>query len=239
MLLVETTTERDWCRDCGARARSNGRPRVRVQDLLVGGRPTVLVWKKREWRCRESACPAGTWREQSGEIRPRAVLTERARRRAVRRVGRDGTSVAQVARDLGAAWHTINDTVLELCEQMIDGDDRLEGVEAIGVDEHNVPRGTFDSPTVWGTAIVDLDRGRLLDVVPQPTSAAVSGWFAARGQGWCGRVRQAGLDHLRGLRHRPASGAAQRHPRRGPLPPGAAWQPGRRPAAPPRPRPHP
>lgn len=96
------------------------------------------------------------------------------------------------------SWHTVNTTVVELGGQMIAADDRLEGVRAVGVDEHNVLRGTFNSPTVGGTAIVDLDCGRLLDVVPHRTARAVSAWFFARGQDWCDRVQQAALDPYEG-----------------------------------------
>ncbi len=199
VLLVETTADRDWCRTCGVRAASKGRARVAVRDVPVGDRPVMLVWNKRIWRCEQDACPAGSWRETSSEIRPRVVLTERARRWVVRRVGRDGTAVSQLAHELGVGWHTVNDAVIELGERMIaDDDDRLEGVRAVGVDEHNVLRGTFNSPTTWGTAFVDLDRGRLLDVVENRTAAAVSAWFAARGHDWCAHIEQAALDPYEG-----------------------------------------
>lgn len=95
VLLVETTAERGWCGRCGVRARSNGRPRTTVRDLPVGGRPSVLMWKKREWRCGEPACPGGTWREHSSQIRPRAVLSERARRWASHRKPWRETSVGR------------------------------------------------------------------------------------------------------------------------------------------------
>jgi transposase len=56
--------------------------------MPITGRPTVLVWK-RIWRCEEDECDAGSWRETTDAIRPRAVLTERARAWAVRQLGRD------------------------------------------------------------------------------------------------------------------------------------------------------
>jgi transposase len=37
-------------------------------------------------------------------IAPRAVLTERARAEACRRVGKDAYAVAAVARDVGVSW---------------------------------------------------------------------------------------------------------------------------------------
>jgi transposase len=61
----------------------------------------VLLWCKRIWRCREPACGVRTWTERAAAVRPRAVLTERARAEACRRVGKDAHAVAAVARDLG------------------------------------------------------------------------------------------------------------------------------------------
>lgn len=90
VLLVETTADRVFCRECGVQAAAKGRARTLVRDVPHGDRPVVLVWWKRIWRCVEEACPAVSWRETSEAIRPRAVLTERARAWAVRRVGRDG-----------------------------------------------------------------------------------------------------------------------------------------------------
>ncbi len=55
MLLVETTTDRDFCRTRGVRAGSKGRARTIVRDVPIAGRPTVLVWKKRIWRCEQLA----------------------------------------------------------------------------------------------------------------------------------------------------------------------------------------
>ena len=77
LMLVETTASVVGCWGCGTRARSKGRRRTRVRDLLVGGRPVVLVWSKRVWRCAESACEVGSWSETSPHVRPRRVLSER------------------------------------------------------------------------------------------------------------------------------------------------------------------
>ena len=80
LMLVETTGSVMGCSGCGTRARSKGRRRTKVRDLPVGGRPVVLVWSKRVWRCPEGACEIGSWSETSPHIRPRAVLSEWARR---------------------------------------------------------------------------------------------------------------------------------------------------------------
>jgi transposase len=78
-LEVQTTVTVVGCQGCGMRAELHGRRTVRVRDLPAGGRPVVLVWRKRSWRCREEACRVRTWTESAAAVRPRAVLTERAR----------------------------------------------------------------------------------------------------------------------------------------------------------------
>jgi transposase len=106
-LEVQTTATVVGCRGCGVRAELHGRRTVRVRDLPIGGRPVVLAWRKRIWRCREEACGVRTWTERAAGVRPRAVPTERARAEACRRVGKDAHAVAAVARDLGVGWATI------------------------------------------------------------------------------------------------------------------------------------
>src|SRR4029453_6151203 len=102
-LTVQTTATVVGCAGCAVRAEAHGRRTVRVRDLPAGGRPVVLAWRKRIWRCTEPACGMRTWTEQVAAIRPRAVLPERARAEACRRVGKDAHAVAAVARISGLA----------------------------------------------------------------------------------------------------------------------------------------
>jgi hypothetical protein len=47
-------------------------------------------------------------------------------------VGKLGRTVAEVARELGCDWHTVNDTVLAYGEALVDDDpDRIGGVTAL------------------------------------------------------------------------------------------------------------
>jgi putative transposase len=80
---------------------------ARERLAQVADQLRVLAWRKRIWRCAEPACGVRTWTEQTEVIRPRVVLTERARAEACRRVGKDAHAVAAVARDLGVGWATI------------------------------------------------------------------------------------------------------------------------------------
>ena len=78
-ILVETTVSVMGCPGCGTRATGHGRRRVAVRDLPVAGRPVVLVWAKRLWRCTEPECSTGTWSERHPGIGRRMSVTERAR----------------------------------------------------------------------------------------------------------------------------------------------------------------
>jgi transposase len=197
-LTVQTTATVVGCQGCGMRAELHGRRTVRVRDLPLGGRPVVLLWRKRLWRCREPACGVRTWTERAAAVRPRAVLTERARAEACRRVGKDAHAVAAVARDLGVGWATVMRAVAEHGRPLVDDPARLEEVTALGLDETSFLKATRLAPTRWVTGLVDLERGRLLDVVADRTRAAVDGWLGARPAAWLAQVGMVALDPWRG-----------------------------------------
>jgi transposase len=197
-LVVQTTAMVIGCRGCGVPAKPHGRRTVRVRDLPIGGRPVVLCWRKRLWRCRELACGMRTWTEQTAAIHPRAVLTERARAEGCRRVGKDAHAVAAVARDLGVSWATIMRAVADHGRPLVDDPTRLDGVAALGLDETSFLKATRVAPTRYVTGLVDLERGRLLDVVADRTRAAVHGWLDARTRDWLAHIGTVALDPWRG-----------------------------------------
>jgi transposase len=197
-LSVETTAERDWCRRCGVRAVSKDRPTVVVRDVDAFDRPVRLRWRKRRWRCSEAACEARTWTERIDAVRPRMALTERARAKACRRVGRDGHSVASVARDFGVGWHTIMRAVIEHGAPLVDDPARTADVRALGVDETSFLRAGPRRRTHFVTGLVDLHRSRLLDVIDGRAGSAVTRWLSARDHGWLAAVERVALDPYRG-----------------------------------------
>jgi transposase len=146
-LSVHTTAIAVGCAACGSQARLHARRMVRVRDLPIGGRPVVLAWRKRIWRWVEPACGVRTWTEQTVAIRPRAVLTCRARAEACRRVGKDAHAVAAVARDLGVGWATVMRAVRDHGQPLVDDPARLHGVAALGLDETSFLRATPTAPT--------------------------------------------------------------------------------------------
>jgi transposase len=197
-LAVQTTATVVGCMGCGVRATPHGRRVVRVRDLPIGGRPVVLAWCKRLWRCREPACGVRTWTERVTGIAPRTVLTERARAEACRRVGKDAHAVAAVARDLGVGWATVMRAVADHGRPLVDDPTRLEDVAALGLDETSFLKATRLAPTRWVTGLVDLEHGRLLDLVADRTRAAVDAWLHARPRAWLARIATVALDPWRG-----------------------------------------
>lgn len=197
---VETTETEAFCTGCGALARLHARRPSWVRDLPASGRPVVLVWVKRVWRCTEARCGRSTWTETSEAIRPRASLTERARADAARRVGRDGHSVAAVARDLGVSWRTVMTAVVDHGAPLAADPVRLAGVERVGVDETVFLAANHRHPALFVTGMVDVTRGRLLDVVEGRSGAALSRWLDARGAPWRDAVDVAVLDPFRGYK---------------------------------------
>jgi transposase len=139
-----------------------------------------------------------TWTERAAAIGPRAVLTERARAEACRRVGKDAHTVAAVARDLGVGWATIMRAVHEHGIPLVDDPMRLDGVAALGLDETSFLKATRVAPTRYVTGLVDLEQGRLLEVVGDRTRAAVDRWLGARTHDWLGQVTMVALDPWRG-----------------------------------------
>jgi transposase len=193
-LAVETTEDRGWCETCGVRATGHGRRRVVVRDLPMAERPVVLVWAKRLWRCDEATCAAHTWSEHSDEIAPRAVLTERARAEIARRVGPGEHSVAQAARDFGVSWHTAMTAVRDHGRPRVDHLARLGAPRVVGLDETSFLAATPTHPTLLVTGILDLDTGRLVDVLPARSATAVGEWLDSKPARWLAGIRHVVID---------------------------------------------
>jgi transposase len=199
---VETTADLVGCPECGAVAELHDRRPTWVRDLPSGGRPVTLVWVKRVWRCRHAVCPKRTWTETTEVIAPRASLTERARAEICRRVGQDAASVAAVAREFGIGWRTAMTAVRDYGTPRVEDPTRLDGVEAIGLDETAFQAASATRSTSFVTGIVDLTRGfgpaRLLDVIAGRSASALVGWVNDRHPAWRAGIGIAALDPYRG-----------------------------------------
>jgi transposase len=101
---------------------------------------------------------------------------------------------------------------------LVDDAARLAGVAALGVDETSFLKATRVAPTRWITGLVDLERGRLLEVVADRTRAAVAGWLGAPAWRLAGPHRHGGAGSLARVCQRPGHPAGPRQGGGGPLP---------------------
>ena len=199
-LMVETTTARTGCPECGVVARAHGRRTTVLRDLAVSGRSCRLVWAKRIWRCEEPACSRRTWTERRDDVAvPRAVLTERTRAEICVQVGRHARPVAQVAREYGIGWNTAMNAVIDHGTVLVEDPGRTAAVVSLGVDETSFLKpAPGRRHTTFVTGLVDLDSGRLLDIVHGRAGSSVAGWLAGRDDEWTSAVQRVALDPHRG-----------------------------------------
>ncbi len=190
---VRTRSPRPSCSSCDTPARIKQTVRRSLTDLPSFGRPVRLVWHQIRWSCPDGGCTTKSWTETDPAIvHGRQLLTDRAGRWACAQVGRDGRAVAEVARELGCDWHTINDAVIAYGTPLIDDPDRIAEVTVLGMDEvKRVRLGKFKIKQ-WSTQIVA--HGQLLDVVNGRDAASVCGWLAARDQSWRDRIVTVTID---------------------------------------------
>lgn len=193
---VETTVSVVACSCCGTRAWLKDRSPVPLTDLAVFGRPAVLVWHKRRWRCPDGDCDVATFTERNARIAPpRARVTDRAGRWATGQVGLAGRTVSDVARDLGADWHTVMDAVMAYGTPLIEDPARIGTVTALGLDETLFKRSGRWRTQRWATSIVDVaSPAQLLDVVEGRSAKAPTDWITARTEAWRDQVAWGVLD---------------------------------------------
>ena len=193
---VETVEVVTGCAGCGTRAWVKDRPEVALTDLPAFGRPAVLVWHKRRWSCPDVDCDTKTWTEQAPRVAAvRAGMTDRAGRWVTAQVGREGRTVAEVARELGCDWHTIMDAVAAYGAPLIADPARIGDVTALGLDETVFVRRGQWRTQAWCTSIVDVNRpAQLLDVVEGRDSKAPSAWLEQRPEAWRAAIRWGVMD---------------------------------------------
>jgi transposase len=193
-----------WCRRCG----SEGSPRDTVVRRLahepLGWRPTTLLVTVRRYKC--GGC-GHVWRQDTSKAaEPRARLSRRGLRWALTGIVVQHLTVARVAEGLRVSWNTANDAVLAEGKRVLIGDPtRLDGVEAIGVDEH-VWRHTRRGDK-YVTVIIDLTGvragtgpARLLDMVEGRSKHAFKQWLSDQTESWRAQVEVVAMDGFTGFK---------------------------------------
>jgi transposase len=193
---VEGRNARAFCERCGIAAPVKERPVVSIIDLPVYERRSRLVWHKRRYCCPDETCPRLSWTEEDPRIgAPRMTMTDRAGRWVTEQVGRFARTVAEVARQLGCDWHTVNDTVGAHGEALVDDDPK-----PLWHSPRPQPRpglfvrlGRFRRRE-FSTQIVDVVRGQLLDVVPGRSGKEPIAWLGSKSKSWRDGIAYATLD---------------------------------------------
>lgn len=192
-----------WCRGCGVRGHRHGRRTVRVRDLPISGRAVVLIWVKQVWLCAQRACPVRTWSDASEHIARALSLTERAREAIHDAVAAAGTVSAQAAA-FATGWHTAQRAFAEIAQvRLACRQEQLAGQapRVIGVDETVVGARREPQWTRFVTGLVDVERGRLLELLPGRNGGLLITWAAqARaefGADWVSSIQAGVCDPLR------------------------------------------
>ena len=162
------------CPECGHASRAvHSRYRRRPADLPSLGRAVRVDLRLRRFYCRNAACPRRTFAERLPElIRPHARRTGRLAQ-AQARVGAalGGEGSARLLQHL--AMPASADTVLRLIRNLPLPEP--EPPRVVGVDDWALRKGR-----TYGTIVVDLDRRRVLDLLPDRTAETLADWL--RGQ---------------------------------------------------------
>lgn len=193
-LLIEQTDIDQSCPSCRSPAFVKDRPIVRYIDLPAFGTNIVIAWRKHRLQCLEAACPRTSWTLTDHRIAAKqALLTTRCAKWVTEQVGR-GRAVADVARELGCDWHTVNNTVTVYGEALLTADTkRVTSTTALGLDETSfVKRGHHRREYV--TTIADVGHHQILEILPSRDFTDVAKWVHAQPGSWKGNIRYGALD---------------------------------------------
>ena len=181
-----------------------------VADVPVVGHPLELRVAVPRYECRHDGCSRVIFAHDTSSLAcPGGSMTRRCASYILRRLAVDKATVAAVARELGRSWDTVNQVAVRATQTLLlsAGPARLDGVEVLGVDEHQWSHVLGRDADGFVTVITDLTavvagRGpaRLLDMVPGRSAAAFAGWLAARTPEFRERVEIVAMDGFGGYK---------------------------------------
>jgi transposase len=169
-LLVSTAASAP-CPRCGALSDSvHSRYRRTVADLPCHGRPVALRLVVRRFRCAAPGCPRAIFCERlpallNAHARATARLTDAHRALGFALGGEAGSRLAE-----HLDMPTSPDTLLRRVKES--PDEPAPPPRYVGVDDWAVRKGQR-----YGTILVDLERGRVIDLLPGRDGVALGAWL--------------------------------------------------------------
>ena len=173
-LIEAAGTDNAPCPDCGvlSTARHSGYWRD-LKDLPMQGQPVKLRLQVSRWRCRNTCC----------ERRIFCQRLESVSHKHARETKRFGEVVQLIAYALGGragerlsrclGLRISDDTLLRRVKQWAKSRPPTEGIAVVGVDDWAWRKG-FAS---YGTILVDLERRKLAELLPERSSASFEQWL--------------------------------------------------------------
>jgi len=192
------------CPECGVLSTSvKERTTTHPRDLPYGASSVRLVWHKTRWRCRERACPRGTFTESLATVPARSRLTSRLRAECGERVATDAACVQAAVDRYGVSWPIVHAAFVAHVDAELAAP--VPAVCVLGIDEtrRGKPVWARDEETGrwriiadrWLTGIVDADgTAGLLAHVDGRTAQVVSDWLTDQPKAWRDNVTHVCID---------------------------------------------
>lgn len=173
VVLAASTAGRATCPVCGSESkRIHSRYRRTIADLPFGGRVFILRLVVRRFRCDNADCERSIFCERFPQwLSPHARSTNRLqglhREIGVTAGGEAGSRLAE-----NLAIPISGDTLIRRLLSV--PEPSAEPVRCLGVDDFAFRKGRN-----YGTILIDLERGRVIDILRSRDSADVEAWLKA------------------------------------------------------------